>query len=255
MGLYAVTGSASGIGAATVERLRQDGHEVITLDLRNADIQADLSTPEGRSQAIAAIRERAADGLDGLVPVAGVGPQVDPKSLIPEINYFGTVELVEGLKDLVTARRGAIVLVSSNSAPMMEYDKTYVDALLAGDRAAATARANEVDGQTCYGGGKFALTCWMRRNNAAFAAAGVRLNAVAPGFTETAITEAGLKDPTYAQAMRDFVNSIPLQRPGKPVDQAHAISFLLDAERAGFVSGSILFVDGGHDALFRPDRF
>lgn len=255
MGLYAVTGAASGIGAAIVDTLRTQGHEVITIDLRNADIQADLSTQEGRQQTIEQIRARAATTpLAGLIPCAGVGPQTQPLRLIPQINFFGTTQLIEGLKDLLTQSRGAVVLISSNSAPLAEYDAQYVEALLAGDETAATARADEIDGQNCYGGSKYALTRWMRRENAAYAAAGIRMNAVAPGYTQTPLVDGGLQDPQYAQSIRDFVNSIPLGRPGQPADQAHAVAFLL-SEQASFISGSVLFVDGGHDALFRPDRF
>ena len=50
-----VTGGASGMGAATTKKLRDDGQRVITVDLREADIIADLGTPEGREQAIAEI--------------------------------------------------------------------------------------------------------------------------------------------------------------------------------------------------------
>lgn len=255
MGLYAVTGAASGIGAAIVDALRQRGDEVVTVDIRNADINADLSTPEGCQQAISSIRGRAASsGLQGFVPCAGVGPQTNPQSLIPQINFFGAVMMVEALRDLLTESRGAIVLVSSNSAPMVEYDAEYVQALLANDAAAASKRALEVDGQTCYGGSKFALTCWMRRNNASYAAAGIRMNAIAPGFTQTPLVQGGFDDPRYKQALTDFVNSIPIGRPGVPADQAQVVAFLL-SDAASFVSGSVLFVDGGHDALFRPDRF
>src|SRR5690625_7780175 len=91
MGLYAVTGAASGIGAAIVERLRRDGHEVITVDLRNADLKVDLATADGRQQAIEAIAERAAaTPLAGLVPCAGVGPHTRPRGPLPRRNHSGT---------------------------------------------------------------------------------------------------------------------------------------------------------------------
>ncbi|HOW02174.1 MAG TPA: short-chain dehydrogenase, partial [Rhodoglobus sp.] len=49
MSIYAVTGSASGMGKATADRLREHGHTVIGVDLRDADIIADLSNPQGRA--------------------------------------------------------------------------------------------------------------------------------------------------------------------------------------------------------------
>ena len=57
MGTIVVTGSGSGIGAATAARLRADGHTVIGVDLRGAEIEADLGTPEGRKSAIKTVGE------------------------------------------------------------------------------------------------------------------------------------------------------------------------------------------------------
>ncbi|GAA4188619.1 hypothetical protein GCM10022252_24190 [Streptosporangium oxazolinicum] len=75
MGTYAVTGSASGMGAAVTERLRSAGHSVIDVDLRDADLIADLATPQGRSAAAAGILERSGGVLDGAVVAAGIGPR------------------------------------------------------------------------------------------------------------------------------------------------------------------------------------
>jgi NAD(P)-dependent dehydrogenase (short-subunit alcohol dehydrogenase family) len=254
MGLYAVTGAASGIGAAVANQLKAQGHAVITVDLRNADINVDLSSVDGRSQAVDAIRKAAPDGLDGFVPCAGVGPQTNPITLVARINYFGTTALVEGLKDTLAKKRGSIVLISSNSAWIADYDQSYMDALLEGDEEKAVGIIAGLDGQTAYGGSKQALARWMRRNNLDYAKAGIRMNAVAPGYTRTALTEAGEKDPTFGPAIKAFVDSIPIGRPGEPEDQAEAIAFLL-SDKAGFISGSVLYIDGGHDAMFRSDRF
>lgn len=254
MGKYAVTGAASGIGAAIVSKLKSLGNEVITVDLRGADINADLSTDSGRKEAIAAILKAAPEGLDGFVPCAGVGPQVPTIALIPKINYFGTVDMVEALKDALVKKKGSVVLISSNSATLMEYNKDYTNALLAHDEAKACEIVTPLDGQTAYGGSKFAVACWMRKNNQDYARAGVRVNALAPGYTETALTKAGKDDPVYGPSIKAFVDSIPIGRPGLPEDQANAAVFLLSPE-ASFIAGVVLFTDGGHDALFRPDRF
>jgi NAD(P)-dependent dehydrogenase (short-subunit alcohol dehydrogenase family) len=253
MKTYAMTGGASGIGAAIRERLRAAGHQLIVVDVANADIEADLSTPEGRSHAVAAIRNTAADGLDGFIACAGLGSHVSDLSLITNVNYFGAVELVEGLRDSLAARRGAVVLIASNSAPMPT-NPAYVQALLDDDRAALPALLESMEGQTTYSGSKQAVARWMRHHCAAYAADGIRMNAVAPGYTETPMTAAVKNDPGYGDAIRQFVASIPIGRPGKPEDMADAVEFLL-GDGASFVCGSVLFVDGGHDAMLRPDQF
>src|SRR5436189_132700 len=92
-----VTGSFSGIGAAVVDALRAGGAQVIGVDLRDADIVGDLSTAAGRAKIIEEALARCAGKLDGLVLCAGLGPQVEPASLTVSVNYFGAVELLDGL--------------------------------------------------------------------------------------------------------------------------------------------------------------
>ena len=255
MGHYAMTGGATGIGNAIKQQLIAQGHKVTVVDIKDADIVADLSTAEGRQLAVDGIMSAAPDGLDGFVPCAGVGPQVKPASLVGKINYFGALAVTKGVKPLLAKKKGAIVMISSNSAPM-GYDQTVTDLMLSGDEAATSAKLDEIgDGQLAYGGGKYAISCWLRKASAAYAAEGIRLNAVAPGFTSTPLTDAGLNDPQFSDVMKDFVASIPVGRSGQPIDIAEAVCFLLDEQRAGFIVGSVLFVDGGHDAMFRPNQF
>jgi NAD(P)-dependent dehydrogenase (short-subunit alcohol dehydrogenase family) len=253
MKTYALTGGASGIGAAIKAHLINQGHKVISIDIRDADIEADLSTSEGRSRAISDVTSAATQGLDGFIACAGVGSHIEDLTLIPSVNYFGAVDLLEGLRELLAASGGSVVLISSNSAPM-DTDAEYVDALLDGDRDKAAARTAAMTGQTVYSGSKQALTRWMRRNNAGYAGQGIRMNAIGPGYTRTAMSAAVEDDPNYGPAIKEFLATIPIKRPGQPQDMANAVGFLLSDE-ASFISGSMLFVDGGHDALFRPDNF
>ncbi len=258
MGLYAITGGATGIGEATAARLRGDGHEVIVVDIQSgADIQADLSQPDGCDAALEELRRLAPGGLDGFVPSAGVGPHVDPPDLVARLNYFGARASVEGVRGLLAARRGAVVLISSNAAPM-DTHPAVTDMMLAGDRDGVCAAVNGIDadarpGQVAYASSKHALAIWMRQSCADWAKDGVRLNAVAPGFTETAMTVEGTADPRYQKLMHAFVESIPLG-PAKPAQIASVIRFLL-GEEASNCCGSVFFVDGGTDAMMRPKPF
>ena len=118
MGTYAVTGSASGMGAAVLARLVAEGHTVIGVDLREADVVADLATADGRRTAAAAVLERAGGVLDGAVLAAGLGPAPgrDRARLIAEVNYLGVVELLEAWRPaLAAAERAKVVVFSSNS--------------------------------------------------------------------------------------------------------------------------------------------
>ncbi len=257
MSVIAITGSASGIGAASAARLRAAGAEVIGIDLRAADICADLASAAGRQAAVAALLQRCAGMLDALVLCAGLGPQSPSPLAVVAVNYFGAVELLDAL--LPALRRGSApsaLVVSSVAAAQLGWERNPIGAALeAGDLArveAVLAGAGERAGQLAYAGSKNALSVAVRRRAGDWGRAGVRLNAVAPGAVETPLLRAGLADPRYGQAIRDFVP--PLGRRAQPEEVAAVIAFLLSAE-ASYVHGAQWFVDGGVDAATRPMQF
>jgi NAD(P)-dependent dehydrogenase (short-subunit alcohol dehydrogenase family) len=255
MSVVAVTGSASGIGAAIQARLERDGQRVIGVDLRDAEVVADLAAPHGRTVAIAAVEAGCGGRLDGLVVCAGVGPHVADAALIVSLNYFGAQRLLDGLRPaLARGAQPAAVAISSNSSTLPNTDSPLVAACLAGDEAEARQLAVALAGQPVYGGSKLALTRWVRRHaaRADWAGAGIRLNAVAPGPIQTPLLQGGLDDARYGPAIRGF--PIPTGGFGAPADVAAAVAFLLGPE-ARFCCGSVLFVDGGTDALLRPDQY
>ncbi len=253
---YAMTGGATGIGAAIKTQLQQLGHRVIVVDIKNADIIADLSTEAGCEAAVSEIEGLAPEGLDGFIPCAGLGPAARPASLLTDVNYFGAKLTTLALRPLLAKKKGSIVLISSNSAPMAQHDEELLQALAADDRDAASellnARANGV--QDAYAGSKLALTRWMRASTPEFAGMGVRINAVAPGITTTPLTDAAKQDENVAKAMADFAAAVPSGREGTPAEIANAVLFLL-SEQASFCFGCVFFVDGGSDALLRPNDF
>jgi len=248
-----VTGSASGIGAEVRKRFERSGAKVIGIDLRSADVAADLSTGEGRSTAIAAVTEAAGGAIDGLVACAGLGPQFQPTDQIVRVNYFGALSTLDGLLPLLAhGEAPAAVAISSNAASLTPPDHALLDALVNGDEDAASARCGALDGATVYGTGKLALTRALRRRAGTWGEAGVRLNALAPGPVDTPLLHGGLEDPVLGPLIDAL--PVPVGRRATPQEIAGAVAFLLDPVN-GFVHGSVLFVDGGSDALLRPEGF
>jgi NAD(P)-dependent dehydrogenase (short-subunit alcohol dehydrogenase family) len=256
MRVVVVTGSASGIGAAVRERLVAAGCRVIGIDLRDADVTADLSDAAGRARALDGARALAGRSLEGVVACAGLGPQVADHARIVAVNYFGATVILDGLRPLlVQGRDAAAVAVSSNSATISpEIDGALTAACLAGDEAEACRVALEHDGSYAYAASKLALARFVRRNapGAEWAGAGVRLNAVAPGAVQTPLLQEGLDHPQWGPAIRGF--PIPLGGFGTAGQIAAAIAFLLGGE-ASFCCGTVLYADGGSDALIRRDRY
>jgi NAD(P)-dependent dehydrogenase (short-subunit alcohol dehydrogenase family) len=252
VGVFAVTGSAGGIGGAIVARLGSEGHRVIGVDLRDADVEADLSTDDGRSAAVTAVSDSSGGALDGLVVCAGVAPSVRPASVIVQVNYFGAVQLLDGLRPLLEkGERPAAVAICSNSMTFAPSSSPLIEALLAGDQATAAALADANPSIGIYGESKMALGRALRRRAPDWAAAGVRLNGVAPGPVPTTLLVGDLDDPELGDAIRGL--PVPLGRWGEPAEIAEAVWFLLSPASA-WTHGSILFVDGGTDALVRPDH-
>ena len=251
MNTYVVSGAASGIGAATTALLREQGHRVVTVDLRDTDVVADLSMPDGRAAAVAGVRALT-DVVHGLVPAAGIAGRTGTDSaLLVSINFFGAVALVRGLQAELTAADGAgVVLLASNSITGMPgWNAPTAQACLRDDEELARAEAAKVDAVMVYPSSKAALAWWARREGVKpeWAGAGIRLNSVAPGATETPMVEEMRADPLLGSAIDAYPNAIG--RTNLPEEVAAAIVFLLTT--TGMV-GVCLFVDGGTDAMLHP---
>lgn len=251
----AVSGSATGIGAAVRARLEADGARVIGIDLRDVEVCADLSGADGRRRAVGKTADACSGVLDGLVLCAGVGGHVADPRVVAAVNYFGAVRLLDGL--LPALRRGlepAAVVIASNSAQLAPEigDWPLVQTLLADDEKRALDLAGESSGQSVYIASKNAVGRAVRRRAAEWGEAGVRLNAVAPGTTRTPLLEGALDTPGDGDAIRAF--PVPLGRWARPEEIAGVVGFLMGPE-ASFVHGAVWYVDGGSDAMTRPDRF
>jgi NAD(P)-dependent dehydrogenase (short-subunit alcohol dehydrogenase family) len=253
MAVCVISGSASGIGAATRRRCEAAGDRVVGIDLRNAEVEADLSHPEGREKAIASAVEQCQGRIDRLVLCAGVG-QTAPIETLPSINYFGAVALLDGLLSSMSGRRdAAAVVLSSNSVRIVPFDDhPFVATLLEGDEAGARKQIEaEQNGFLAYAGAKLALAKAIRRRAMDWGRAGVRLNAIAPGPTDTPLLERTRAVPALAAGLKGLPN--PLGRYAAPEEIAGIIHFLLSPE-AAYIHGSVLFADGGIDAALNPDQ-
>ena len=134
-GTYAVTGSASGMGASVAAALRADGHTVIGVDQRDADVVADLSTPDGRRRAADEVLARSGGQVDGAVLAAGMGPAAGRERMIVEVNVFGVTELLTAWRPaLAASEKAKVVVFGSNSTTVTPLvPKSAIRRLLAGD--------------------------------------------------------------------------------------------------------------------------
>ncbi len=234
-----VTGAGGGIGAATARALAEDGWLVAVGFHANADgaarTVADIEAAGGRALATGGdVAERgAAERLvakaeAGLGPVLGVvnnaGLRADGLALsltddewdrVLETNLTAAFRLTRAvLKRAIRARYGRVVNVASVVGP----------------------RAN--GGQANYAAAKAGLIGMTATIAVEVARRGVTVNAVAPGFIDTAMT---------ADLPRELLEGVPARRPGRPEEVADAICFLA-SDRASYVTGSTLWVDGGMGA-------
>ncbi len=253
---YIVTGSASGIGATTAEMLRARGEKVIGIDLRNADVEADLSTPSGRQNAAARAIELAEGRIDAVIACAGISAPI-PATI--SVNYFGVTELLTALLPALSKSDAPRAAVVSSMASLQPNSPEMVDAALAGDEEKAVAIAAELAAQgpeigyLVYPSSKRALSRWVRRASITpeWAGAGIPLNAVAPGTVVTPMTAQLLATPE-GTAMVDAAVPMPLNYHQPPESIAALLLWLTSVENT-HLAGQVIYDDGGADATLRGD--
>lgn len=253
---YVVTGSASGIGATTAEILRSRGNTVIGIDLKNADVDADLSTPEGRTSAAERATQLAGGTIDAVIACAGISA---PIAKTISVNYFGVTELLEALLPALRASEAPRAAVVSSMASLQSNSPELVEAALAGDEAKSIEIAESLVAQgpavgyVIYPSSKRALSRWVRRAaiSDAWAGAGIPLNAVAPGTVITPMTKQLLANPDGAK-MVDAAVPMPLNYHQSPESIAYLLIWLTSAENT-HLAGQVIYDDGGADATLRGD--
>ncbi len=240
-----VTGGGTGIGRACAARLAADG-ATVTICGRTESKLAEAAAAIPRAQwvvadvtdedSIAAAIERAvaAGPLRGVVANAGGGGGIAPYHLqdvgefrrVLELNVVGTMlTLKHAVQHLVAAGGGSFVGMSSIAGSV----------------------THPVFG--AYPVGKAGIEHMMRNAADDYGAAGVRFNAVAPGFTETEIM-AGI--PRDSAVYESYTRNIPMGEVAQPSDVAEAVRFLIGPE-SRFVTGTVVYVDGGHHLRAGPD--
>ncbi|WP_317925009.1 MULTISPECIES: SDR family oxidoreductase [unclassified Cupriavidus] len=230
-GSVLVTGGSNGIGRATIERLLEDGYDVINLDIARPThvlpgetyVEADLANPDSLREAL--LKATSGRHITRLVNNAGI---VRPAAIdvvtasdlqaVVAVNLTAVITCVQAvLPAMREAKFGRIVNISSRAA------------LGKSERIAYSATKAGLHGLTRTLALELAAEC-------------VTVNAIGPGPIATELFQR--VNPAGAPATTRIVDAIPVRRMGEPAEVAHMVSGLLDA-RAGFTTGQVIYVCGG----------
>jgi NAD(P)-dependent dehydrogenase (short-subunit alcohol dehydrogenase family) len=222
-----VTGGASGIGAAIVERFREQGAVVVAGDIKGGDVDLDVRSAASVGSAVADAAVRLG-GLDAVVCNAG-RPVVGP------VHELAEAEWDDGL---ATNLKGVYLTAKASWPHLVE------------TRGSITSTASVVglwgsQGQPGYCAAKAAVVMLTKCLALDGAAAGIRANCVCPGFVETPMLDRFLEAQPDPAAARSAATGLhPLGRLGAPRDIGDAFVYLASDE-AKWVTGTALVVDGG----------
>lgn len=239
-----VTGAASGIGQTTAQLLRDRGDSVIGVDLRDADVNVDLSTSEGRTSLVDQVRDLSDRRIDGILAVAGV---YLPIPTTVAVNFFGMVATLEGLRPLLTGSDAPRAVGTASIASVHPVDEELCALMAAGDEPGALARAEELASDpatagSIYPSSKRAFAHWVRRTapSEEWAAAGIPLNAIAPGVITTPMS-ASLMASEEGRERLAAGSPMPLGGFAEPIVPARMLAWLVSEENT-HLCGQVIFV-------------
>ncbi len=166
------------------------------------------------------------------------------------MNYFGTVDVLEGLRPLLAPGSAAVAISSNSTTVQPAIPAELVETCLAHDEERSARIADEHGSLAAYPATKLAVAHWVRTmaTGPDWAGAAIRLNAIAPGMIDTPMV-AAMRADAETGPLLDML-PIPLGRPGRAEEIAALVDFLLGPD-SSFFCGSVLFCDGGSDALLR----
>lgn len=234
-----VTGTASGIGAAAVERFVADGIRVVAFDRASAAARDGVTALVGdvtlqRDVDAAIDAARRAGGPHIVVNAAGVVAADDPDDVedatwerMLAVNLTGTMRVCRAAIPLMRAAGGGAIV-----------------------NVASVAAFNSTPGSASYAPAKAAVVAYTRNIAFAHGADGIRANCLCPGWTATAMAEAELQEAarksgrSVAQETEALASRLALRRLARPEEMAACIRFLASDE-ASFVTGAVLVADGG----------
>ena len=243
-----VTGAARGIGAATAQRLAQDGFAVAVLDLDEGSAKATVEAIESAGGRALAVGADVSDAAQVEAAVERIVAELGPPTVL--INNAGVTrdnklfKMTESDWDTVmnVHLRGAFLMARAAQKHMIDAKWGRIVNL-----SSVSALGNR--GQTNYSTAKAGLQGFTKTLAIELGKFGVTANAIAPGFIQTEMTKATAE--RMGIAFEDFIafaaKEIPVQRVGQPEDIAHLVSFLV-SEGAGFVSGQVIYAAGGPKA-------
>jgi NAD(P)-dependent dehydrogenase (short-subunit alcohol dehydrogenase family) len=239
-----VTGAGSGIGAASVKRLLDEGATVVAVDVTEAGVQAatavapdsdrihgavlDVCDHDATVSTLAGMRNKLGS-LNGLINCAGITGEgnildTDPEKhrKIMAVNLDGTINMCQAFVRAVKDDAGprAIVNISSGAGLL------------------------GVPNRLSYVASKFGISGITKSMAPELGPFGIRVNAVAPGMTRTPLIEYMMEDPA---AVARINAKHPIGRIGNPEEIAAVIAFLL-TDDASFMTGAVVSVDGGQTA-------
>ena len=240
-----ITGAAQGIGAGVAARLAADGMTVAALDLDEASAQAtaDAVIAAGGSAlsigADVADPEAVAAAFERVAAEAGPPTVLVNNAGIIRDNVLQRMSLDDWEQVMAVHLRGSFLTSQAALPHMREAGFGRIVNL-----SSTSALGNR--GQANYSAAKAGLQGFTKTLAIELGRYGVTVNAVAPGFIHTAMTEATAAriGVDFDDLVRQASATIPVGRVGRPEDIAHAVSFLA-SEGAGFVSGQVLYVAGG----------
>ena len=243
-----VTGAARGIGAATAQRLAQDGFAVAVVDLDESATAATVQAIEAAGGRALGVGADVGDADQVQAAVERVVAELGPPVVL--VNNAGVTrdnllfKMTDADWDLVmhVHLRGSFLMTRAVQQHMVQAGWGRVVNL-----SSTSALGNR--GQANYATAKAGLQGFTKTLAIELGRFGVTANAIAPGFIQTEMTRATAEriGRDWQEYVAERAAAIPVQRVGQPEDIANLVSFFV-SEGAGFVSGQVVYAAGGPKA-------